>query len=188
VPAPVGYDVSTSSPSVADGDRSPFVADGDLGIYFRPHFGGDLLVGGLEPECDTLHWVDDPDQVDWQPTQAAYDAQVTRLARRLPEIGVPNRPRGIVGLYDVTDDWIPIYDRTALDGYYVAIGTSGNQFKNAPVVGQLMRHLIDACESGHNHDANPIEWTGPRTGLIVPMGAYSRLREPTAESTFSVLG
>ena len=30
-------------------------------------------------------------------------------------------------MYDVSDDWIPIYDRTDLDGFYVAIGTSGNQ-------------------------------------------------------------
>ena len=31
------------------------------------------------------------------------------------------------------EDWLPIYDRTYLDGLYVAIGTSGNQFKNAAI-------------------------------------------------------
>ena len=28
---------------------------------------------------------------------------------------------------DVSDDWIPIYDQSSLPGYYMAIGTSGNQ-------------------------------------------------------------
>ena len=46
--------------------------------------------------------------------------------------------RGIVDLYDVSDDWLPIYDRSAIDCFYMACGTSGNQFKNAPVVGELM--------------------------------------------------
>ena len=39
---------------------------------------------------------------------------------------MPSEKRGVVDLYDVSDDWIPIYDRTDLDGFYVAIGSSGN--------------------------------------------------------------
>ena len=31
-----------------------------------------------------------------------------------------------------------------LVGFYMAIGTSGNQFKNAGVAGRLMRELIEA--------------------------------------------
>jgi len=34
----------------------------------------------------------------------------------------------------------------------MAVGTSGNQFKNAPVVGHLMAELIDRVEHGHDHD------------------------------------
>jgi sarcosine oxidase subunit beta len=179
VAAPEGYSVEAPS---------PFVADVDLGIYFRPLAGGDLLVGGMEPACDPLEWVDDPDDWSAAPTGAAFTSQVMRLARRLPGVQVPMRPRGVVGLYDVADDWIPIYDRTDLDGFYVAIGTSGNQFKNAPVVGQLMRALIDSCESGVDHDRTPVTWTAPYTGLDVDLGHYSRLREPNAESSFTVLG
>ena len=33
-----------------------------------------------------------------------------------------------------------------MKGFYMAIGTSGNQYKNAPVVGAMMAELIDACE------------------------------------------
>ena len=39
-----------------------------------------------------------------------------RLARRLPEFGVPPRPVGLAALYDASDDWVPIYDRSSLDG------------------------------------------------------------------------
>ena len=42
-------------------DGAPLVSDLDVGQYFRPQPGGTLLVGCTEPECDELHWVDDPD-------------------------------------------------------------------------------------------------------------------------------
>ena len=38
----------------------------------------------------------------------------------------------------------------------MAIGTSGNQFKNAPVAGVLMSELIEYCENGNNHDTEPL--------------------------------
>ena len=79
----------------------------------------------------------------------------------MPGLTVPHRPTGIVGVYDASTDWTPIYDRTALPGYYVAMGTSGNQFKNAPVVGQLMAGLIAAVECGHDHDRDPLVWRPP---------------------------
>lgn len=170
---------------VADG--APVVADTDLGTYFSPRAGG-VLVGGTEPACDTLEWLGDPDVYRIQPTVEAYETQTLRLARRMPSVTVPGRPKGVVGVYDVSDDWIPIYDRTALDGFYVAIGTSGNQFKNAPVIGQIMAALIDAVENGHDHDADPVVWTGPRTGVEVPLGHYSRRRENNPDSSHSVLG
>jgi sarcosine oxidase subunit beta len=175
-------------PSCGIGTNSPLVGDGDLGIYFRGEPGGGILAGGQEPECDPMVWLDDPDAVDPRPTTQVYEAQTTRLARRVPQLPIPGRPKGIVGVYDVSDDWIPIYDRTSLPGYYVAIGTSGNQFKNAPIVGQLMRGLIDGCESGHDHDREPVVWTAPITGLDVNLGHYSRLREPNPASSNSVLG
>ena len=37
----------------------------------------------------------------------------------------------------------------------MAVGTSGNQFKNAPVAGELMAELIGRCQEGHDHDAEP---------------------------------
>ncbi len=165
----------------------PVVADLDLGTYFRSTPSGNILVGGTEPECDPLTWLADPDEVRDTPTQAVYEAQTYRVARRVPEVTVPNSPRGVVGVYDVSTDWIPIYDRTAVDGYYVAIGTSGNQFKNAPVVGELLRTLIEAVENGHDHDEIPVTVPLRYTGHVADLGHYSRLRRPSKTSG-SVMG
>jgi sarcosine oxidase subunit beta len=165
----------------------PFVADLDLGTYFRSTPGGGLLVGGLEPACDPLEWVD-PDRWDVNPGRALHEAYLYRAARRLPDLTVPDRVRGIAGLYDVTDDWVPVYDRTSLPGWYVAVGTSGNQFKNAPVVGRFLAALVAACEAGHDHDAEPVRVTLPRTGHVADLGHYGRRRPVHADSSFTVLG
>jgi glycine/D-amino acid oxidase-like deaminating enzyme len=170
------------------GEAAVALADLDLGTYLRPSGAGHLLVGGTEPECDPLQWVDDPDAVDLRPTQEVFRAQAIRAARRLPGLGVPGRPRGVVGVYDVTDDWTPIYDRTSAPGYYVAIGTSGNQFKNAPMVGRLMATLVAEVRGGHDHDRDPVELALRRTGLRIGLGAFSRTRSAPADAPHSVLG
>ena len=108
-----------------------------------------------------------------------------RAARRLPGLQVGTRPLGIAGLYDVSDDWIPIYDRTSLDGYYVAIGTSGNQFKNAPIIGWIMNSIITANENGQDTDRTPLHLTCPRTGNTINMNHYSRKREANRASSLS---
>jgi len=164
------------------------VGDDDLGTYFRPEVGNNVLLGSQDPDCDPQVWVDDPDDFDRQITEDQWRTQVFRLARRLPELGIPNTKKGIVDLYDVSDDWIPIYDRTDLDGFYVAIGSSGNQFKNAPVAGYCMAELIQAVEAGHDHDADPVRITQRYRDLALDMGAYSRNREVNQDSSFSVLG
>ncbi len=180
VPAPPGFAVA---------DRpGPLVADVDLGTYFRGTPSGELLVGGAEPECDPLEWLEDADDYDPSVTRSLYEAQVYRAARRLPELRVPNTPRGIAAVYDVTDDWIPIYDKTALPGFYVAIGTSGNQFKNAPLVGSYLRAIIDTCESGVDHDENPASFHLPRSDINLDLSAYSRRRRPSPDSSNTVLG
>ena len=179
VPSPAGVDYER------DGLHS---SDPDLAIYVRPESGNNILIGSEDPTCDSQVWVDDPDDYDDVVSDAQWEAQVLRLARRMPSLGVPNEKKGIVDLYDVSDDWIPIYDRTDLDGFYVAIGSSGNQFKNAPVAGYCMSELIDAIENGHDHDADPLVVTGVYTGLEMDMGFYRRNREINANSSFSVNG
>ena len=181
VPAPAGY-------GGEDGSLAPAVADLDLGVYLRPGVHGTLFVGGTEPECDELQWLDDPDDADLRVTADLHDAQVTRAARRLPGLRVPNRRSGIAGVYDAADDWTPIYDRTDAPGFYVAMGTSGNQFKNAPVVGQLMARLIDRVEAGHDHDADPVRLAGRRTANTIDLRAFSRRRPRNPDSSGTVMG
>jgi len=84
-------------------------------------------------------------------------------SRRIPSLKIPTERRGIVDLYDVSDDWIPIYDKSCLPGFYMAVGTSGNQFKNAPIAGYLMAELIEQVENGRNHDDDPVTIIGPHT-------------------------
>ncbi len=162
------------------------ISDGDIGCYYRPEVGNNILVGSEDPECDDHDWVD-PDNFS-RAFSNQWNVQVHRLGQRIPSLGIPNQAKGVVDLYDVTEDWIPIYDKSDLAGYYMAIGTSGNQFKNAPVVGAMMAELIDLCEAGHDHDADPLPFTLPYTGRSIDVGFYSRRREINRESSFSVIG
>jgi glycine/D-amino acid oxidase-like deaminating enzyme len=180
VAAPPGYN--------ADPDPGPAVADMDLGTYFRPAPGDVLLVGGTEPDCDPYDWIDDPDQANPRATTTLFAAQVTRAARRLPDLTVPNTVSGIAGVYDVAEDWTPIYDRTDLDGFYVAMGTSGNQFKNAPLAGRFIATLVAGVEAGHDHDAQPLHYHCEHTGHEINLGTFSRKRPVNADSTGTVMG
>ncbi len=164
------------------------VGDDDLGTYFRPEVGNHILLGSQDPECDPQEWVEDPDLFNRDLTDDQWQTQVYRLAKRLPDLGIPNQKKGIVDLYDVSDDWIPIYDKTDLPGFYVAIGTSGNQFKNASVAAYCMTELIRQVEAGHDHDADSVKVLGRYTDVTLDMGAYSRNREINRDSSFSVLG
>lgn len=166
----------------------PIVGDLDLGTYMRSTPTGSTLIGGTEPECDGLDWVDDVEAVNLNRTKELFEAQVTRAARRFPSLKIPNSPSGIAGIYDVAADWTPIYDRTELDGFFVAIGTSGNQFKNAPMVGKLMTELIDAVRAGRDHDVDPVKVRAERTGNEISLGAFSRKRLFNADNTGTVMG
>jgi sarcosine oxidase, subunit beta len=119
---------------------------------------------------------------------AAFERQCLRLGRRLPSIGLPNRPTGLGAVYDVATDWIPIYDKTSLPGYFVAIGTSGNQFKNAPVIGSVLTALVSDWMAGGDHDTTPVSWAGHHTGAVLDLSHYSRRRQPHQASSHSVLG
>lgn len=166
----------------ADGSRIPAVLDAGIGTYMRAEVGGQLLIGGSEPECDELEWVEDPDTVSMSVRPEQFETQALRAAKRFNDITIPNRPRGVVGVYDVSADWTPIYDRSEADGFYQAVGTSGNQFKNAPMVGELMAGLIDAVEAGHDHDGDPVRIPLEHTGGELNLGTFSRLRTPAGTS------
>ena len=178
IPSPEGFDFE------ADGIIG---SDANIGAYYRPETGNHILVGSEEPECDGLDWVD-PDNYNQDVSNQAR-VQAMRAAQRFPSMNIPNNVKGIVDLYDVTDDWIPIYDVSDLKGFYMAIGTSGNQFKNAPVVGKMMAALIDYVEKGIDHDKNPLVFKLPNVeNYHQDLRFFSRCREINRDSSFSVVG
>jgi sarcosine oxidase subunit beta len=179
VPSPDGFNFETDGMHTSDGDNA---------IYFRPETGNTILVGSEDPECDERVWIEDPDEFNRNLTDAQYKAQVYRLAKRIPGLPIPNQPKGLVDLYDVSDDWLPIYDKSDLGGFYMAIGTSGHEFKNAPPVGYLMSELIDRVENGQDHDNDPVKYKAVYSGLELNIGFHSRNREINPESSFSVNG
>lgn len=161
-------------------------SDSDIAVYTRPEVGNNILIGSEDPPCDTHTWVD-PDAYD-KNFSDQWTVQAQRLAQRFPSLGIPSKLKGCVDLYDVTEDWIPIYDRSRVDGYYMACGTSGNQFKNAPTAGKAMAELIEYCESGNDHDARPMRYRLENVDHEINLATFSRLREINQDSTFSVLG
>ncbi len=177
VPSPEGVDYEKDV---------PIISDGDIACYSRPEVGNHVLIGSEDPECDEREWVD-PDDYNRDFTRQ-WTTQAMRQAQRIDRLPIPNQPQGVVDLYDVTDDWIPIYDRSDLPGFYMAVGTSGNQYKNAPVVGVLMAELIEKVEAGHDHDRTPVEFTMKNTKRTCNIGFFSRKREINPDSSFSVIG
>jgi sarcosine oxidase subunit beta len=177
VPSPEGFDFER--------DGCVF-SDNDTATYSRPELGNYVLVGSEDPACDTREWVD-PDDYNTEFTEQ-WRLQVLRHAQRFPGTGIPNRTQGVVDLYDVTEDWIPIYDRSDLPGFYMAIGTSGNQFKNAPIAGEMMAELIESCEAGRDHDRDPVAFHLRHIDRDISLGFFSRRREINPDSSFSVLG
>ncbi len=180
VPGPPDMDFTTDGFAVADDDS---------GIYFRPQPGNNILIGTTDPPCDPKIPVG-PDEELGELTSDGWETNTLRINKRIPTLGVPlpHEKKGVVDRYDKSDDWIPIYDRTDLDGFYVAIGTSGNQFKNAGVAGHMMAELIDAVEGGRDHDADPLQVTARYTGLNLDMATFSRNRQIHADSSMSVHG
>lgn len=161
-------------------------SDSDISCYTRPEQGNYLLIGSEDPECDPREFVD-PDDFDENFTEQ-WKIQAMRTAQRVPSLGIPSQMKGVVSLYDASDDWIPIYDKSCVPGFYMACGSSGNQFKNAPPAGRMMAELIEAVEGGHDHDAEPVRFHMSHIDRSIDVGFYSRLRTINPESSFSVLG
>ncbi|MFT7593043.1 MAG: sarcosine oxidase subunit beta [Paracoccaceae bacterium] len=178
VPAPEGFDFEANG---------TIVSDSDIGCYVRPEHGNHILIGSEDPECDPHQWCEDDVHFNHDFTDQ-WSTQAMRYAQRVPSLGIPSATRGVVDLYDASTDWIPIYDRSCLDGFYMACGSSGNQYKNAPIAGKMMTALVSYCEGGGDHDSDPLQFTLPYTGSQIDVGFYSRKRPINKESSFSVLG
>jgi len=178
IPSPAGFDFEKNG---------TIISDSDIALYCRPEHGNHILIGSEDPPCDPHYWTSDDINYD-RNFSDQWKTQALRYAQRVPELGIGSQMRGVVDLYDASTDWIPIYDKTSLNGYYMACGTSGNQYKNAPIAGKMMAALIDYCEGGRDHDVLPMRFTLPYIDKDINAGFYSRKRPINSESSFSVLG
>ena len=178
VPSPPGFDFEASG---------TIVSDSDIACYCRPEHGNHILIGSEDPECDPHFWTENDTDYPRDFTDQ-WTTQAQRYGQRVPELGIPSKMRGVVDLYDASTDWIPIYDKSSLDGFYMACGSSGNQYKNAAIAGKMMAALVDYCEQGNDHDGKPLRFHLPYIGRDIDVGFYSRNRPINQESSFSVLG
>lgn len=167
--APRGFDMRT---------QGVHLVDGDLNTNFRPE-GSDGFHGGSNqglPEEQTL--LDDPDDFSANVSAEGWERLTLRLARRIPELGIPRTRSGVVGIIDAAEDWVPVYDRTCYDGLFVAAGTSGSQFKVAPLIGPLMRHIVETTLDGLDHTGVPFRSPVGERSFSTAM--YARTRTPLA--------
>ncbi|MEM7528133.1 MAG: FAD-binding oxidoreductase [Pseudomonadota bacterium] len=178
VQAPEGFDFE---------NQGTVVSDSDIACYCRPEQGNNILIGSEDPPCDAHDWAEDDMNFGRDFTEQ-WKVQAMRYGQRVPSLGIPSQMRGVVHLYDASTDWIPIYDKSLLPGFYMACGTSGNQYKNAPIAGKMMAALIAYCEAGNDHDTAPMRFRLPYIDHEIDAGFYSRKRPINEESSFSVLG
>lgn len=148
------------------------ICDSDTGVHFRPETGNKFIVGNSEPPCDRFVY-EDPDSIDTNFSDQ-YNQQLYRACLRIPTLPLfgGKKTGGIVSMYDVTEDWTPIYDKSNVNGYYLAIGTSGNQFKNAANIGNIMCNIIE------NKKKLNMTFFNDKINL----NSFSRLRKPLPNS------
>jgi glycine/D-amino acid oxidase-like deaminating enzyme len=166
---PLGQTVVEVSLAGRPEPRLPAMLDLRGGFYLRPSPGGVRLGAALAR-----------DHVDFRARavertppsvlQAFARETVAALRRRWPAARVRSvRPRP--ALYDWTAaDGYPLIDRTDLEGYFVAVGTSGAWFKGAPVIGRLVAGLAS------NPGLRRVRLS--RTGNTLNLAIFSRRRSP----------
>ena len=165
------------------------VGDDDMGTYFRPEVGNNILLGSQDPECDPQEWVDDPDEFNRTITEDQWHVQTLRLAKRLPVTGGSRREEG---------GRRPLRRERRLDPDLRQDRPRrllrGDRHQRQPVQELSHRRLLPdpadqgggvgprpRCRSGQGEDALH------RASSSI-MGAFSRNREINRASSFSVLG
>jgi sarcosine oxidase subunit beta len=122
------------------GRPHPVYLDLASGTFLRPETGGLTLTGFLDAD-EPSHPMD-PETLG---ADVAFD-EVARIMERasrcMPALADARYQRGYAGAFDITPDWMPILDETAVRGLYVAVGMSGHGFKLSPAVGRLMADRI----------------------------------------------
>ena len=155
-----------------------FIVDMDTGVHFRPETGNRILIGSNDPECDEQKIIKDIDNYSLDLSEQ-WDTQVYRGALRIPNLPIAQgkNKQGVVSFYDITEDWTPIYDKSNIEGYFMAIGTSGNQFKNAGIIGRVIGDIISMNDMGKDTDTENTSSYLHYIEEMINLKSFSRLRE-----------
>ena len=122
------------------GPPHPVYLDLDGGAYVRPETGGLTLTGSLTD--DETQRPMDPEHLGMEAAWEEAEPVLARTTRALPALAEARYRRGYAGAFDITPDWMPILDRSPVDGFWIAAGMSGHGFKLSPAVGETMAALI----------------------------------------------
>ena len=122
------------------GPPHPVFLDLAGGSYVRPESGGLTLTGSLTDD-ETRHPMD-PERLGAEVGLEEASEVLERTGRALPRLAEARYRRGWAGAFDITPDWMPILDESAIRGFWIAAGMSGHGFKLAPAVGEMMAALI----------------------------------------------
>jgi sarcosine oxidase subunit beta len=115
------------------------------GSYVRPET-GDLTLTGSLTDDEAQHPMD-PELLGSETGFDEAGVALARTAQALPGLADARLNRGYAGAFDITPDWMPILDESALGGFFVAAGMSGHGFKLAPLVGAMMAARITGSTS-----------------------------------------
>lgn len=110
------------------------------GAYVRPETGG-LTLTGLLTEDESRHPID-PERLGEEAPLEEAEPVLARAVQALPRLAEARYRRGYAGAFDITPDWMPILDRSPVEGFWIAAGMSGHGFKLCPAVGEMMAALI----------------------------------------------
>jgi sarcosine oxidase subunit beta len=115
------------------------LADLTRDVYARPEGSASIIVGSRDrypPVADIDDW-----GAGVGPEESA--ALAARAAARIPDLDRLGVRRGWAGLYDCTPDRNPIVDAVAaVNGLFLACGTSGHGFKMAIAIGEQVARLV----------------------------------------------
>jgi sarcosine oxidase subunit beta len=114
------------------------------GAYVRPETGALTLTGSLTDD-EAQHPMD-PELLGSEVGLDEAEDVLARTSRAMPRLADARYRRGYAGAFDITPDWMPILDRSPLDGFWTAAGMSGHGFKLAPAVGETMAALITGAD------------------------------------------
>ena len=167
VPFLAGFDFERMGLATSDPGRRLLPAGLEIGNH--------LLIGSEDPPR-YVRGVD-PDDYDCNFSEQ-WQVQVQRVAKRIPGLPVTSPVRGVVDLYDVTEDWIPIYDKSDLAGFYMAVGTAAISSRTRPWSAREGR-ADHRPRTGPRPRPRPARLPPPAHRATLNLGFFSRRRTST---------